>query len=266
MVGVLEQPQCHADQPRQVRVLFQKYPAGWVALPDRGIPKEFPNRWTIAFDGKSLGELRTTDPGWSGSHTLEYLNARILNVASANPPRVADAKGRFRGWCETPADRPLVVVSEDHVADPARWKPTPVEPELKARLLTAFAKQNGKVESCVGDSWEPRGVDYSERQLEVVSSYADRNGRRLVALLLDVRLDTCDGPTEDPFRVQWYVVGGNGGPTRFLGIDLALVDAGDYDGDGHSEVVFWFSGYNKDGYVLFGDDLGASVDYWWHYH
>jgi hypothetical protein len=36
--------------------------------------------------------------------------------------------------------------------------------------------------------------------------------------------------------------------------------------DGSSEVLFWFSGYNQDGYVLFGDDLRKVAETYWTYH
>jgi hypothetical protein len=57
-----------------------------------------------------------------------------------------------------------------------------------------------------------------------------------------------------------------GDDTRYLGQDLTLVDAGDYDGDGASELLFWYSGYDEDGYTLVYDGGRKSVDYHWNYH
>jgi len=45
-----------------------------------------------------------------------------------------------------------------------------------------------------------------------------------------------------------------------------LLDVGDYDKDGKSEVLFWSSGYNEDGYVLYYDDFRKKVPFKWHYH
>jgi len=47
---------------------------------------------------------------------------------------------------------------------------------------------------------------------------------------------------------------------------IMLVDAGDYDGDGDSEVIFWVSRYNHDGYVLFYKQLSRFVEFSWGYH
>jgi hypothetical protein len=51
-----------------------------------------------------------------------------------------------------------------------------------------------------------------------------------------------------------------------LGSELSLVDAGDYDADGESELLFWYSGYNQDGYTLLFDGLRKQVSYRWKYH
>jgi len=47
---------------------------------------------------------------------------------------------------------------------------------------------------------------------------------------------------------------------------MRLVDAGDYDNDGTSEVVFWESDYNKGGYILFYNHFTAKEEFSWHYH
>ena len=38
---------------------------------------------------------------------------------------------------------------------------------------------------------------------------------------------------------------------HYIGVGIDLIDAGDYDGDGHSEFVFKYRGYNLDGYEMF---------------
>jgi hypothetical protein len=48
---------------------------------------------------------------------------------------------------------------------------------------------------------------------------------------------------------------------------MTLLDAGDYDNDGRSEVVFLLSqGDDTDGFVLFDGDFEKSVVLTWHYH
>lgn len=95
-----------------------------------------------------------------------------------------------------------------------------------------------------------------------MKAYKDRNGRQLFTLKLKDRADACDGPDDDLYPQSFVISNG----IKYIGAGLTLVDAGDYDLDGHSELVFWYSGYNKDGYVLFSPDLIREADYLWNYH
>jgi len=45
-----------------------------------------------------------------------------------------------------------------------------------------------------------------------------------------------------------------------------LVDAGDYDSDGKSELVFSIDGYNRGGYKLFYDDFSRFATFEFGYH
>ena len=45
-----------------------------------------------------------------------------------------------------------------------------------------------------------------------------------------------------------------------------LVDAGDYDGDGKSELVFAINDYNRCGYRLFYEDFGPRAVFVFRYH
>jgi hypothetical protein len=52
-----------------------------------------------------------------------------------------------------------------------------------------------------------------------------------------------------------------------LGIMKNLVNAGDYDSDGKSELIFSYSGYNRDGYIIvYGEDYLKHTDFIWNYH
>jgi hypothetical protein len=75
----------------------------------------------------------------------------------------------------------------------------------------------------------------------------------------------CEGPPEDAFVNQWFVVK-PGGEIRFLGAGMWLVDAGDYDNDGKSEVVFSIDRYNQGGYELFYYDFKKSAVFQFSYH
>ncbi len=47
---------------------------------------------------------------------------------------------------------------------------------------------------------------------------------------------------------------------------LALIEFGDFDGDGKSEGLFFLAGYNLDGYVLLHEEMTRQATYYWGYH
>jgi hypothetical protein len=77
----------------------------------------------------------------------------------------------------------------------------------------------------------------------------------------------CDGIADDSglFIGQWYLIEPSG-KMRFLGSGMSLVDAGDYDGDGKSEVLFAVDGYDLGGYRLFYRDFSRSAEFLFSYH
>jgi len=85
--------------------------------------------------------------------------------------------------------------------------------------------------------------------------------------LVEIQLggDRCYGPADDAFIEQWFAVG----PEKqiiFLDQGMWLVDAGDYDNDGKSEVLFSIDGYNRGGYQLFYDDFKKHAVSEFSYH
>jgi len=73
-----------------------------------------------------------------------------------------------------------------------------------------------------------------------------------------------DGPLDPSLAPAWYLIDGES--IDYLGSEMTLLDAGDYDGDGESELLFWHSGYNSDGYVLIYRDFHEKAEFLWNYH
>jgi hypothetical protein len=74
----------------------------------------------------------------------------------------------------------------------------------------------------------------------------------------------CDGPRPPEWGDNWFLIDGDN--IDFLGREMTLVDAGDYDNDGISELLFWHSGYNEDGYVLMFNSFTEKAEFMWGYH
>jgi hypothetical protein len=71
---------------------------------------------------------------------------------------------------------------------------------------------------------------------------------------------------DDPLSKPWFLVSENR-TVRRIGSFMSLLDAGDYDNDGKSEVVFFVSQCeDTDGFVLFDASFEHQTSYLWSYH
>ncbi len=151
----------------------------------------------------------------------------------------------------------------DNYRDPAGWKPIPADAADMASLFPHFQKAAGEAMACRPGA-EDDAVPFRYGAQDVrLRSFRDARGRQLVAATLAPERGSCGTPQEVAWMTHTFLMDGT---PRHVGQELALVDAGDYDGDGSSELLFWHSGYNSDGYTLFDDTLRKRVDVGWSYH
>jgi hypothetical protein len=156
-----------------------------------------------------------------------------------------------------------VLVTPANFRDPDKWTAFSPAASVRDRLFREFKKVAGSADRCPKDPEKSIPFAYTAANVVVDAAYRDRAGRVLIALQLDARLNSCDGLPGDEWSAHWFLLD-NG--IHVLGVSLELVDAGDYDADGKSEVLFWSSGYNEDGYVLFYDGFARHEDFFWSYH
>jgi hypothetical protein len=256
ILGVLEEGQdCDPDAKRtvEVRPLFSRSGGEWTSLSEEEVLPLDGLSWTIGLDGRSLGAVRTLDGG---------LAERTLRVAPGERvPEIRNVGESFEGWCSTPTRRPLVVSSRSDVRDPDRWKPFRASQSLCDRLFHEFRAEAGDA-SCGDGRGNVVEVPYHAEDLRVASAYRDRAGRLLVAVVLPFE-ERCDGPWEGPWKARWFLLTGD--RSRYVGSNLELVDFGDYDEDGSSEILFWYRAYDEDGYTLLHDGLEKRTDHHWNY-
>lgn len=277
-LGVIETWTEHYDQevsttPYIVRAVFQYKDHTWRALPDslnassmkevnttiEAYPKD--TLWTIAFDGRNRGQLRTERPAkWDYYSDVGWLQP----LPGQKVELITVLEGNY--WISGPDNkanfRPMIVVSHPNYSDPDHWKPSPVPPQLLQQLIPEFRVQVSSALSCDGME-----MNYPDELIQSLKSYQSADGTRLVQLGLDDSgIRKCDfGPGDyDDYESRWFYVKGN--TVRYIGNSLDLIDAGDYDNDGHSEVVFHQSGYNFDGYLLLYDGLQKQAQFGWNYH
>jgi hypothetical protein len=130
---------------RFVRPAFEKVGSGWRLVNAWSLPARM--TWTIAFDGKSLGKVKSE--AWEigdritqgrmdqGFRTIvQAIMTPMVAVPSVGPPSnhfaglMASGPGKVR--------RPLVLVSKPYFGDPDGWKRLPQPPDRIANLVDRF--------------------------------------------------------------------------------------------------------------------------------
>jgi hypothetical protein len=245
-----------------IRIAFHGEGGVWRSFPSdisdaeelAAVVRKFPVRlaWTVALDGRALGHLRSMSP----DQWLAYEDIGLQFIAPGRPiPRIGAPAEIYEQWgADAPVRRPLVVVSGGSVADPEQWRPaSPADSALrraKEDLLPRLKQENSE-------------LVVESQDLRLLSAYRSRTGETLLALGLagEPPTDEVPGPEWGP---HWFVVDST--RLSFLGNDLLLIDAGDYDGDGRSELVFRRSSYDYEGYALFFDNFRGVATFGWSPH
>jgi len=272
-------PGHNLDDPvpsRNVVPYFVKNGARWE--PIRELNQNL--KWTIAFDGKNLGQVESQvipsaqarSKGVSGPQCVHKILTALDKVPQVKMHEGGPGDPNFNGNYGVIVRRPLVVVSKPNFADPDRWKRTKLPDEVVPQVRAVFQKTFSHVRRC-DSSGEPLAKDSRvlDSEIALLKAYGSNKGSFIVETQLTnhrcvynmngAKLQLLEGD-------QWYYVT----PTRevvFLARDWELIDAGDYDGDSRSEVIFYIAEAEADccvdiiGYVLFYDDFQRSARFAW---
>jgi len=276
ILGVLEDgPGKSPDQSDIwfVRVVFEKDGDNWRAFPTQtksyhdlptltgSYPKEV--TWTIAFDGRNLGKITSQ----TQQQYRYYSEIGMEYITSHGPvPSVGKKSADYAGFfLVSPVYRPLVAVSQPNFSDPEQWKRAVLAPELIAAARQQFRNKFPKVSNCKNPEENIlRLWKYRDEDIHVTKAYSSKDGWSLIEMNLTSY--ACDGPYNGTgFIGQWYVMDSSA-KVKYLGTDMWLVDTGDYDNDGKSEILFSIDGYNEGGYRLFYRNFSRSAEFVFHYH
>jgi hypothetical protein len=234
-------------------------------------------QWTVAFDGKNLGQIDSEPLPASESRPKGFpvlLSVHGILTPPGKVPEVGPAGGEFNGGWGVNVRRPLVVVSKPNFADPEHWKRTKPSDELVQNVRRVFRKTFPHVRLC-DPSGEALPTDSRvlDSEIGVLKTYGSNKGAFIVETRLTNHRCVFNMNGADLQLLegdQWYYVTPVG-EVNFLARDWELVDAGDYDGDGESEVIFYVAESEDDaiveneGYVLYYDDFQHSVRFTWNW-
>lgn len=249
----------------EVRAAFVRRKDGWVALPSgvtfdrtsrslraasdsssqgsllhRSLPEQA--LWRVCFDGRSRGAVRTKRPqAWTSGH-----RGALLPVEGSDLP-----------WVGAPTDwpwvlvgvavrRPLVTTTGTRCGDPDRWKPVTISPGALRGLLPAIHAEEARVYGHRLNADEHYAVE---------KAYGNAHGDRLLMVT--------DADFRNGYGSRLLIHAARGGGVRILAEGVSVLDAGDYDGDGKSELVAMQAGRESGSIVLLWDDLGRQARFDW---
>lgn len=257
-----------------VRVAFKNETGIWEAcVPEVTVQKGlqhahtlFPSSvlWTVAFDGKKLGQVQSIAPQKYGLYSEIGLLPLMPNPSI---PKIGKASLEFGDWSAEMRLRPLAAVSESHFSDPEQWKPKNINRDTLRSVRADFRHMFPQAKTCNQKGQGMVSLSYQDQDILVRKSYTNRLGVQLASLELRPFLDKCGLPNddeEDGFGVRWFSISKDN-KVKYLGSQMMFLDAGDYDGDGKSELVFKVRRDNYDGYALWAAGLEKLVEFGWVY-
>lgn len=274
LLGVLEDvPGVYSGESNsmKVRALFKHNGAGWGAYkgdcPDqeclKKVVKEYPHEvtWFVGLDGRQISKVVAQTP----SDFSFYSHVGLQDIVDGKAPIVSEPSYEFGNFGADKLHRPLVTVSKPYFKDPAVWKPAKVTPQILSQALTALRSKVPHVcKEGPTDALVP--FRYGKGELDI-RAHRSARGALIMTVVLNGAYD-CDGRGEggDGSLGPHTFAISEAGKMRFLGAGLVLVDAGDYENDGLSELLFSLSRYNRGGYVLFSDALVELARFEFGYH
>jgi hypothetical protein len=162
--------------------------------------------------------------------------------------------------------RPLVANSKPYFKDPESWKASQLSPDLLKLVRQQFRRKFSRLcKSSKQDETKLEPFLYQDEDIKLVKAYASRRDWAVARLHLAEAIDCNDMEAGFEIDDPWFIVDPQKA-ARYLDVGIWLVDAGDYDGGGKSELLFSIDRYNRGGYELFYDDFAKRVVFEFSYH
>ena len=260
VIGVLEDPQCSENHRRVVRPLFVTNAGAWRPIRETDWATTLPVQWMVP--GASPAQaIRVSPPNPSIRSSSNKQRDFVLSPIDVTLlPASTKAYGHYRGWCDAPKNSPLVVVSGTH---PVRRLAAQADrPVSSLSIEKAFLRSMPNQKICRGDD-SFRAAVFRRDDLVVDQALIMPGGKRLVSVSLRSAFSACGSEAGGVSMPRWFV---RDRTPRFIGDSLTYVASVDADGDGKPEHLFWFSGYNEDGYLLFNSEFDPPTRFTWKYH
>ena len=249
--GNKPEPKSEPKYEARVRPLFIRIDkTTWQAAPRPGdanpvatLPKAF--SWDVCFSGRGEGQLTAMLIADGMPTTTPPYILRAEDRAPWRTRRSAD----YAGWLPTPVYKPILLMSSlnSSCKDPEKWKQAGAEkartkiPAMIEALRKDFASNDPGLTT----------YDFADKDVKIFRSWASTKQGIFVALRTRHKDST----------IETFQISPQGDVTH-LGHDMMLVDAGDFDGDGTTEILFKRRADKKDVFALFSKGSVVAESVW----
>jgi hypothetical protein len=201
-----------------------------------------PQTWTIAFNGKNIGTCKSNN--FKNQPFDSFVNIQEPIGKVFHPDATKNQNSTT-----IKSLRPLVLVSVPNFQDHDNWRPSKLTSKEEKIIKAEFKKKFPSASDCV--EFEKDNLEhpktYSDSDVKIKKVYRS-NKKTLIAEVSLEKWD-CDSFFDEPFEAHWFALTSDN-KIKYLSKRMSLIDAGDYDKSGRSELVFED---NSDG----GDDDNA---------
>jgi hypothetical protein len=146
----------------------------WKAFPDHcrdqkclgSVTAQYPLavHWTIAFDGRSDGQVATRNPEGFDFYS-DVGQQKITSTGSV--PTLGKPSQQFAGFFNGSVDRPLMANSKPYFSDPEHWRQVQLAPGVVGGLRKQFRQNFPQVSNCANadENIEKRWFYRAQRHL-----------------------------------------------------------------------------------------------------
>jgi hypothetical protein len=263
MLGVLEQAPCNPLNTPAVRPLFVKHDKTWKSLQGGLALEDYPLHWR-AIDTADAPSIEVQPPASKPQPEWTFARDFLLQpVPGQVLPYQTNPERHFAGWCEAPTLAPVLVLAGADSVIVHRAERT-AAPDALNRVFRRMRRPEAGLMLCAGDA-AGRPAELLIEHLRFAEALVLPGGAQLVAVKISPALVQCESELGGPLPTHWYLLQDQRAP-RLIGKAMTHLGSADLDSDGRYEHVFWFTGYNRDGYLLFDDSFGAPLRFEWSYH
>ena len=207
--------------------------------------------WNVLYKGSRIASLTGIKP--DKIRFYSELGSQVVSSELVKIPFKTEGTADFTSWQGPFTARPLMLVSKQNFDDPEKWKNSDLTAKELEKARDLYHRIVPLLPSCNEQSGDIiSNSSYPADDIDLWKSYRSKDNAVLAGLSVD---DSESGfeITPDEYLNHWFLLEKD--KIKYLGLGMVPIDAGDLDGDGHSEWLFASGGEGVDSYILFYDNF-----------